>query len=216
MVTEDSPPVPTVLSSRQKRVVRIAGALALPLLTIGIDVILGLLVFVGFWLVVVLLFSVFDGSPDSGQPGFGNLGTLTFVGVTAVPVIIGVAAAMLLGTTGFLLSWSLLRRARIRRPACVTWAGIGVCFVPQLVVVSVAYSLSNTVAATLVSPGNAGDVKWPIYAVAAALTALVSAVVGAFAWWWMAHALRGRDRPSAMRPTLTRPDAEATVTLPRV
>ncbi|QWT22934.1 hypothetical protein KPL76_09055 [Subtercola sp. PAMC28395] len=203
-----------MLSSRQKRLARIAGALALPLLTIGIDVILGVLVFVGFWLIVVLLFSAFDDSPTSGQAGFGDLSTLTFVGVAAMPVIIGVAAAILLGITGFLLSWLLLRRARVRRPAAVTWAGIGVCFVPQLAVVSVAYSLSNTVVATLVSPGNAGEVRWEIYAAAAALTAIVSAVIGAFAWWWMAHALRGRSLPSAMPPTLT-PDAEATATLPR-
>ncbi|GAA0992496.1 hypothetical protein [Subtercola frigoramans] len=188
---------------------RIAGALALPFLTIGIDVILGVLVFVGFWLVVVLLFSVFDDSPSSGQAGLGDLGTLTFVGVAAVPVIIGVAAAVVLGTTGFLLSWVLLRRARVRRPAAVTWAGIGVCFIPQLVVVSMAYSLSNTVMATLVSPGNDGDVKWGIYAAAAALTALVSAVIGALVWWWMAHALRGRSLASDVQPRLT-PDAEAT------
>ncbi|CAN5333814.1 hypothetical protein BH09ACT6_BH09ACT6_04450 [soil metagenome] len=179
------------LTARQRRRARIAGALALPLLTIGLDVILSVVVFVGFWLVVVMLFSVFDDSP-----GTARLGTMAFVGIAAVPAVVGLCGAALLATTGFLLSWLVLRRASVRRPAATTWAGMGVCLVPQVALVSIAYSVATSVQSAAVTPENVGDLPWLVYTIAAAVTVVLSAIMGAFGWWWMAHALRGRVTPA--------------------
>lgn len=170
------------LSRDQRTGAWVAGAVGYALWATGsllafgiLTILIGTLLFGAFFGGISFLFGGEGGLADFGDDVPADLGILAW---TALGVAV-LGAAMLV--IGVLASGRILRRAGHARPTAVTWAGIGIAAIPNLllfwiVTFPVVSALGLDTAVSMV--------------VATAVSAAIAAVIGALAWWWMAHALR--------------------------
>lgn len=200
------------LDRRQKSSAIKAGAIGLNLMSLG-----GSILFSS--LLVGALAAAFAGYSDTSAPDSGLRGFGPFLEDLGAPALFGIAVVvgLLFVGAGMFLSVALLQRGGVDRPWAVTWSGFGVS-VPAILLVNFVssfliqiVSMAGTFA--LAGAGRGGTLPDELWIAAgivfAAITIIVGAVVvgiiGALAWWWMAHVFRVRI------PTATGPGAASAV-----
>ncbi len=130
---------------------------------------------------------------------------------TFAPWLIGMlVVGVIIWIVGYLSSIWILRSHDVNRRVGVTWAGLGIAIVANVLISGVASPLSGMGGMFNYNVGEMdgfgsgdfggfGDIPIaPIVAfgvIVAIVGILANAVIGLFSWWWMAHALR--DRPTA-------------------
>lgn len=196
------------LNRRQKRSALWAGALGLILMNFGAGTLLAVLV-VG---TLAVAFAGFSASADltSGLRGFDEFllesnGLLWIAGAGVVGLVIF--------AVGSFVSVTILRTGGVPRAWAVTWSAFGISIpavavlngiggvIGQIVVV-VNNAAASSGGATVDSTQGGPDAA-PLTALLVALVIVGVALVGligALAWWWMAHAFRPRVPVSGAPP----------------
>lgn len=183
-----APPKRPPLTRAQRTRALVAGAVGFSVFSWG----LALLAFSTIATVLVAIFSFVVGLARQGPV---DRGTLRFVqwfegidgSIVGWVIVGGFLLASILLIVGFFVSQGILRGGRVNRPTAVTWSSIGIA----LVAGSIVGSLGGLFGSMF------GWVAWVDPGVAIAVTTLsgllslaVTAAVGAFTWWWMAHVFR--------------------------
>jgi len=113
---------------------------------------------------------------------------------TGVLVVIGIALVVLgaaLVIAALFLSRGILRGRGLERAWPITWAGLGIAIVASWVVSGVLSVPVQLVGSTLgAGLAGGGDIGTGLGLIAFLGNAVVTAAVGAGAWWWMAHVMR--------------------------
>lgn len=191
-------PIRPSLPKRERRTALIVGAWSSALVQLGLTVVSVLLAaLLLLWLgsLGAGLVAISGNSSLDGDVMMGMLAAATrSMSGAVVAALVGFAFGALLVATGILLSGFVLRRGGIHRPWGVTWAATGVSVAGAYfagLVLAVVFSVIE-----LVMPRVEDPVMVAVAVLASVLEPAVYVAIGAFSWWWMAHALR-RPAPRA-------------------
>jgi hypothetical protein len=190
------PPKPP-LPRRARNGAWIAGAVSFSLLSLGWTLLFGaiLLALIGGIFLWVAQLIRRGGPNDAGDEAFLDFLSSFDVGA-AVPflVIAGVVGLALMVLAPFLSRW-ILGAHQVTQPWAVTGAASGVAIVAGWIVGGVLGAVAQVVtsfAALAPDPIGTG-IAWA--SVSGLLAIVVTAAIGLFSWWWMAHLMRPRSEP---------------------
>ena len=195
------------LTRGHKRTSRWAGVVGLNLMSLGASVIIATILVS----VVIVIFARISSSAagSSGLRGFDEV-----LGQVAAPLVF--AAVGLIGAVifvvGMLSSVAILRAGEVHRPWAITWSAFAISIPVLWVVNTVSWVvgqvvqmagvfafLGPTFGSGFAGEGNPGlpfgmslESSVVIAAVGLLVAIIVIGVIGALAWWWMAHAFRVR------------------------
>lgn len=114
------------------------------------------------------------------------LPTGVLIGVSIALVVLGAALVV----AALFISRGILRGRGLGRAWPITWAGLGIAVVASWVVSGVLSIPLQLASSGLNAWGGSGEIEGGLALIGVAGNAVVTAAVGAFAWWWMAHAMR--------------------------
>lgn len=195
------------LSRRHRRAALWAGAVGLNILNLGAGVLTAAVVVGAF----ALLFASISASAGtgSGLQGFDEFLAESSAGLW---LLLAGVVGLVIAAVGLLTSVGILSAGGVRRPWAVTWSAFGIS-VPLLVIGNFIAGFAIQAVSTLTffavlaplfdggsepDPG-AGATGLVVGLVALVVAVVLVALVGALAWWWMAHAFRERvPVPSAI------------------
>lgn len=172
------------LTSKQRNGAMLAGGLGLTIMTIGFS----LFSLAGMALIVALVIGGVTGLIErAGGTTDGFYESLTlFINdywwVAALAGLVGVIVWL----AGYFTSVRILRSTGNGRATAITWSALGISIAAAWVLSSI-LSIGTSVAGVF---RNDNDLWLQTVIVSSALSFAMTAAVGVFAWWWMAHAFR--------------------------
>ncbi|WP_293695965.1 hypothetical protein [uncultured Agrococcus sp.] len=181
---------------RQRRGSFAAGALAMPIIGLGVTL---MAVPLGIWYVttvfktvIVVIMNMVAGEEEAAEvnTALGNIDPGSMSAVSISLVIVGVV----LLAAAFALSYFMLRAYDIERPLLVTTFSAPMATVLVAVVSASIGALGGLMfeGATQTVEGTLSSAPWGIAGFALASIA-VSVVIGAGVWWWVGRILRSAD-----------------------
>ena len=195
------------LSKRQRGTARVAGAVSFSLLTLGWMVSLGAISAVAFVGLFTWIFELVGTADNGRQAGYEEVDAFIRqleLGTWSGWLLVAAGAGVVAMVVGLLVSALILRSSGAARPWAITWAGFGIAIVAHWALGWIPWFLVQLVpgAFPLVDPTGWLWLTAATIAIAILLSCVVAAVIGALAWWWMAHALRaGEPTPAAAAPS---------------
>ncbi len=117
-------------------------------------------------------------------------------------LLIGIAVGLLLlgvmlVVAALFISRGILRSRGLARAWPITWAGIGIASVAGWVasgILSVPIQFAGP--AFSAAGGGTGEIEAALGIIASLAGIVVTAAIGAMAWWWMAHVMRPAGEPA--------------------
>lgn len=199
--TETIPPADAP-GRRARRGAIIAGALSLPLVTLGAIL---LAVPLAVWYLstvirtlVVVVANIVSGTTaaEDANATLGSIDPAALGGVTLGFAIVGVVFVI----AGWVASIFVLRAHGVARPATVTGFGIAVGILIASVLTATVGALTGLIFGTARTVGQVlGNAALSI-ALTTIGAAAVTIVTGIVVWLWMARTFRARDEPAASIP----------------
>ncbi|WP_290428388.1 hypothetical protein [Agromyces larvae] len=197
------------LEPRSRTGALVGGGVGLTLVTWG----LGLAAFGAIFGIVALILAAVAGAVRAGDDG-DNAFTRFIDAVPMWLVIAVIAGAVVVGAAlvvgGVLGQRAILRRHGVHRPTAVTWSSLGIGVVAN-----------GTIGGVLSAPASILPGVWSrssdsapgvlLLIGASVVGVAVTAAIGAFASWWMAHAFRSAQPAASAAaapaaPAATTPD----------
>lgn len=184
------PPLPR----RTRNGAWIAGAVSFSVLSFGwtlffASVVIALVGGLFLWFADVLS----GRSTDPGGEAFFDFFASIDVSAIIPLLIIGSVVGLVLMALALFLSRWILGAHQVNRPWPVTWAASGVAIVAGWIIGSVLGAVAQIVtsfAALAPDPIGAGIAG---VSVSGLLAIALTAAIGLFSWWWMAHLMRPRE-----------------------
>ncbi|MET1052153.1 MAG: hypothetical protein ABWX65_05880 [Mycetocola sp.] len=235
------PPAPRrpPLEPRQKRGAMIAGAVSFTIMTFGFGLVAAV---AGIIAISAFIGTIFTWIASSNPQDF-SAGELAGTQVVdqwiadawsryGVWLIAAAVLGIIIWILGYLSSIWILRGHKVNRPTAVTWSGLGIAVVANVIVGTVTTPFANLTGMftpSMNGPDGRGpdgldglealnDIDFsPFIAfviIAAIVGLLVNAAIGLLSWWWMAHALRARPAAGPGAQDHTPPTAPSGVQPP--
>jgi len=190
------------LTKRQRGAARAAGAVSFSLLTLGWMVALGAISAVAFVGLFTWIFDLVGAVGEGRQEGYAEVEAFIAqleLGTWSGWLLIAAAAGVVAMIVGLLVSALILRSSGATRPWAITWAGFGIAIAAHWLLGWIPWFLVQLVPGFLpiVDPTGWLWLTGATIAIGILLSCVIAAVIGALAWWWMAHALRSGEPVAA-------------------
>lgn len=185
------------LSPELKRAASVAGAVSFTVMSIGWGLFAtaaGIGLFTGFFVWVVGLVNASGEGRGADYSRLVDFIDNLNLGAWVVPLVIAALVGIGLWVWSLFISHGMLARAKHPSPWGVTWAGAGVAVAASWFVSWIAWlplQLISALTPDAFDSWDSGIAFAIVLAIASfVLNLVIAAVIGWFAWWWMAHAMR--------------------------
>lgn len=187
-------PVRPPLTPRARTGAFIAGAVTMVMVSIGGALVAIPLLLLVIGAIVATVFTAIGGEilqVLEDVERYAPTGLL--VGIAVGLILLGIVLIV----AALFISRGILRARRLERAWPITWAGLGIAAVAGWVasgVLSIPIQLSGPFFAG--AGGGTGEIEAVLGIVASLAGIVVTAAIGAMAWWWMAHVMRPAGEPA--------------------
>lgn len=187
-------PVRPPLTPRARTGAFIAGAVTMVMVSIGGALVAIPLLLLVIGAIVATVFTAIGGEilqVLEDVERYAPTGLL--VGIAVGLILLGIVLIV----AALFISRGILRARGLERTWPITWAGLGIAAVAGWVasgVLSIPIQLSGPFFAG--AGGGTGEIEAVLGIVASLAGIVVTAAIGAMAWWWMAHVMRPAGEPA--------------------
>lgn len=181
-------PVRPPLTPRARTGAFIAGAVTMVMVSIGGALVAIPLLLLAIGAVIATVFSAVGGELVSVLEEIERFApTGLLVGIAVGLILLGIVLIV----AALFISRGILRARGLERAWPITWAGLGIAAVAGWIasgILSIPIQFSGPIFAG--AGGGTGEIEAVLGIIASLAGIVVTAAIGAMAWWWMAHVMR--------------------------